>query len=405
MLIGAERPLTPSDEPVMWSADEASRWIFRRVLELGWTPERFGDYDEAVRNDSRHYQGPRTERIGKKYQWIALHELLARIADHCPYRGWSTDDPEPYEGPWQLHLRDIDPSITFEPAPVPEFDGPRTWWQPLDIPIGPFDDSGQRDVWALSDADVPTVDDVSRLLRVEDRDGVRWLALEGMYDWKEDTPPHLGDTHLPKSQMWLLVRSYLVPRRAFQDFAAWARRQDWFGRWMPEGPQISQVFLGEWPLLPAAGDYADELAHIERRTGADDPAPVEVAPTGATYNGIEGDSLLDAVSHDVPGRRLMVRQGLRRHADSLQFDDTSGRPAAFDPSASERGASALLHDEELLRELIDDDDSSVVWTILGEKNVLSLSDRPDRILVMTGVATLESGAAEIEVGMSARLDP
>ena len=149
----------------MWSAAEASRWVFGRVLDLGWTPERFGNYDEAVRDDSRYQEGPRTERIGKKYQWIALHELLARLADHCRHRPWTTADFEPYEGPWQLHLRDIDPSLTSEPLPVPFFESPRTWWQPLDVRIGPLGDRTERHEWAVSDTDVRTVDDVRRLLQ------------------------------------------------------------------------------------------------------------------------------------------------------------------------------------------------------------------------------------------------
>ena len=80
LLVRVQRPASPHANPVMWSAAEASRWIFGRVLELGWTPQRFRSYDESVRDDSRYHEGPRTERVGKKYQWIALHELLARIA-------------------------------------------------------------------------------------------------------------------------------------------------------------------------------------------------------------------------------------------------------------------------------------------------------------------------------------
>ena len=98
LLFRVQRPASPPESSVMWSADEASRWVFGRVLDLGWTPERFRDHDEAVRDGVRYHEGPRTERIGKKYQWIAFHELLARIADHCRHRPWHTADPEPYEG-------------------------------------------------------------------------------------------------------------------------------------------------------------------------------------------------------------------------------------------------------------------------------------------------------------------
>ena len=43
-------------------------------------------YDSGVVSQDRHTEDNRIERIGKKYQWIAYHELLARIADHYSTR-------------------------------------------------------------------------------------------------------------------------------------------------------------------------------------------------------------------------------------------------------------------------------------------------------------------------------
>ena len=69
LLFRVQRPASPPGSSVMWSAAEASRWVFGRVLDLGWTPERFGNYDEAVRDDSRYQEGPRTERFrGRAYR-------------------------------------------------------------------------------------------------------------------------------------------------------------------------------------------------------------------------------------------------------------------------------------------------------------------------------------------------
>ena len=61
------------------------RWVFERVLSLGWTPEKFAEFDHY--QNQRSYwavgrSGHKPERFGKKYQWIALRELIARIADN-----------------------------------------------------------------------------------------------------------------------------------------------------------------------------------------------------------------------------------------------------------------------------------------------------------------------------------
>ena len=60
------------------------RYILCAVFDLGWTVERFGAFDRI----SIEYSGreaDKAERMGKKYQWIAYHEILAFIADHFQY--------------------------------------------------------------------------------------------------------------------------------------------------------------------------------------------------------------------------------------------------------------------------------------------------------------------------------
>ena len=64
------------------------RWILKRVFDLGWTKERFDKFDSGVTQYEYHGRSERKpERIGKKYQWIAYHELLARVSDNFIYKG------------------------------------------------------------------------------------------------------------------------------------------------------------------------------------------------------------------------------------------------------------------------------------------------------------------------------
>ena len=65
------------------------------------------------------FRAGKPERMGKKYQWIAYHEILAYLADHFQYREQYAEDEndQHYQGPWQLHVRDIDPSCTVRGTP------------------------------------------------------------------------------------------------------------------------------------------------------------------------------------------------------------------------------------------------------------------------------------------------
>ncbi|MBF6369226.1 hypothetical protein IU469_26445 [Nocardia puris] len=70
---GVAGPTETGDNPDRFPAARARVWIFRRVIELGWTPDLFADFDATVPAVGREAHKP--ERFGKKYQWIALHEL------------------------------------------------------------------------------------------------------------------------------------------------------------------------------------------------------------------------------------------------------------------------------------------------------------------------------------------
>ena len=108
-------------------------WIFERVLELGWSPERFDEWETTFVRPRDDRSGHKIERFGKKYQWIALSELLARIADNFHMVDAFGGDPRTYAGPWQFFGRDIDP--TLPPAPI----APEHYTRVLqgDVPAGP----------------------------------------------------------------------------------------------------------------------------------------------------------------------------------------------------------------------------------------------------------------------------
>ncbi len=127
-----------------YPADRAKRWIFMRVLRLGWTPQQFGKKDRYLGQERAGRDAHKAERWGKKYQWIAYHELLARVADNF-HTARRYSDHQDYEGLHQIIAdREIDPSlppIPFNQLYEPEA-GNDTWrpssvdfpgWPPVPI--------------------------------------------------------------------------------------------------------------------------------------------------------------------------------------------------------------------------------------------------------------------------------
>lgn len=84
------------------------------INELGYQGELFDDYDRFVSRFSydRH-RVLKTERIGKKYQWIAMYNILARISDYYPMKKRFSMEEEivSYDGPWEPYVKDFDPTL------------------------------------------------------------------------------------------------------------------------------------------------------------------------------------------------------------------------------------------------------------------------------------------------------
>ena len=171
----------------------AQRWVFERVLSLGWTPETFGEFDlhQGCHMVSRSAHKP--ERFGKKYQWIALRELIARVADNFHMTEDYNSQSVNYSGPWQFFGRDIDPTL---PPPrrvrteddVVElsstFSDHETWWRPPG-PLYRCDDSPVAKDWSAESDDIP---ELEPLITRKEEDGTHWVVLRAHYQWDEEVP-------------------------------------------------------------------------------------------------------------------------------------------------------------------------------------------------------------------------
>jgi hypothetical protein len=108
---------------------QASLWIARRAIELGWTKERF-PRDHNRGGETR--RSGRIERIGKKYQWIAYHELIARLADNFWLHLEYEEEPaRRFDTPVDLSfLRDFEPTL----PPLPPVGRPKAGRSLPDVP-------------------------------------------------------------------------------------------------------------------------------------------------------------------------------------------------------------------------------------------------------------------------------
>ncbi|MEV4237048.1 hypothetical protein AB0J47_17935 [Nocardia sp. NPDC049737] len=207
-----------------YPADIGRRWIFRRTLSLGWTPQLFGHADGRIGYGRGDREGHKAERWGKKYQWIAYHELLARVADNYQ-SSRHFDDSEPYEGLHQIvGDREIDPTlppIDFRAFSERENSGVTAWqpppiqieeWPPVRLDFGRY----RQDITAfLTDTD--SEPNIANSAFVRDLDGNDWIVLESEIR-KVDPVGHHGWRGLQEKSA---IESLLVAADDARDFLAW----------------------------------------------------------------------------------------------------------------------------------------------------------------------------------------
>lgn len=112
-------------EPVTFDPRWAQRWVTARAYGLGWTKARFGE-DRTPPDRGR--QRARVERVGKKYQWIALYELLAWLSDTHWVKGTWGEQPKRYSYPTDVAFqRDIDPTLCAD-ADI-QTSQEQQWWK------------------------------------------------------------------------------------------------------------------------------------------------------------------------------------------------------------------------------------------------------------------------------------
>ncbi|MEG0428850.1 MAG: hypothetical protein RR639_03460, partial [Hydrogenoanaerobacterium sp.] len=96
------------------NSNDLKNIAIKKIFDMGYDVEKHGRYDRKCgsgRFVTKH------ERIGKKYQWIALYELAAQVSDkylmqvHCDDHG--TTDNDFCAGSFEPNIRNIDPTISL----------------------------------------------------------------------------------------------------------------------------------------------------------------------------------------------------------------------------------------------------------------------------------------------------
>jgi hypothetical protein len=319
------------------------------------------------------------------------------VSDNFEFKSGSwKEDSTICKGPWQLSVRDIDPSCTLKDIP---------YYMPQNLPnIKDWQSNIQYNNWNKNRSDVnwlkktKDLPQPQKIIDVNDNKGNKWLVLEGFFEWQEEIPPEQEQYHYPQKRLWYMVKSYIVKKKDFRRVYKWAKKQNYFERWMPESNEFSNIFLGEYPWAPAFlyyysyyDDWTDETKYGEQKI----PVNVLITDDGYFSSGQSTDcSTSEGIRVKLPANWLKDRMKINQTYVDGRFFDKNKELVTYDPIVfDDKSPKVLLINKEKLCKFLSTKGYSIFWTLLGEKSIIdeliSRSDWKGK-LDISGAFTLNS---------------
>jgi len=325
--------------------------------EIGYDINRHGSFDMYI--ISRYGPGRGrlswAERIGKKYQWIVLYRLIGMVSDNFKVK----DDSwiKPIHDFYGRKLKDIDPTVLIRKTLTSK---KKSWWSPVEYDFEKYRNISDSE-W-LSIYDFP--DSSKMLLVTEPKTGKEYYVLLSFREWSSQK-----EEEYPYRLIWMQIRSYLVPKKGCMKFWKWLRTQNFMGRWMPEGFEIYENFIGEYPWAIPYKRFFEECPEWKEVDRYQDKN-FKILPTSNTllYEKIRDESINESLSIEVPAREFFLKADLVWDGIGSYLINNS---IVFTfPSAYEPGHYSLLVEKSFMEDFLAKENLVLVWTILSEKQIV-----------------------------------
>ena len=344
-------------------------WLVKRAYELGFDVKLHGRYDRLAKEWTFRNSERRIDRIGKKYQWIAFHEIMGILSDNYKfeddYANEGSGGYELFHGTWQSYLRNINPSmIAREKVVDPESsdnDDPReqNWYQ--EETFDNWEYNGSDEAWASLIRDLP--DPISMIQKVDDS-GTEWLTLNNSKSW--DEPKVIGkekyEFKLKRHDACLYVDAIILKREDVeQAIKALDGRNLWGAVEFPSDDWQNLVNREKY-WSPAYKDvYRNKTDWSDTIDGLNVPF---IFATEKACGHIEDDQSGTISKYSIPCRRLFEGLGMDYDAHDGQYIDNKGITIAIT-----YGHDQILVKKAPLLEFLGQNGLAILWIVRGEKRV------------------------------------
>ena len=345
--------------------NKLSNWAVKRIFELGYDVEKHGEFDHRSFEHLRNVRsGHKIERIGKKYQWIAFYEILARVSDSFKMRdpwSWSKQELVPYDGAWEPYVRDIDPTTLIKETNEERYHSTTlNWWFNVK-----YDNWEPKNLdWLNDESDLP---DIKNIVQINKSSGEEWFNLLLFPSWEEPTDPALDKWNIPHKELIYDIRSYIVSNADFKLLEEAFKKNSKALSEFPGVRDIYELFFREYYWSPGYNSLVSEKPRnvkIGKQT-------IKVIDPILSFLWEEpyDCSKEDAFRIYIPSGILYKGMNMKHSDKDGYFLNRQNELICLDPSVYDKSLSCLLVKKEDFLQYLNENNYTVLWTLYGEKRI------------------------------------
>ena len=360
--------------------EHAIAYLIKHKFE--WNDD-LGKYDSDVPYQTRAENS--VERIGKKYQWIAMYRVYAYLCDTCQMNinQWSTRERFVEKNyPWYAHEHDyFDPTLTEKDLALDEshklFDVIR--------PASTMEQNAKD--WLQDECKTPPL-----YFEVKDNNGKEWIVLQAYSTIKEENDDD-------KREQFVFYNGMFAQKKDYKKLRAWAIGTNFYGRWMPEHRGRYDYRWNEYPWADSYLQIGDEEDEDFVEGGVKMKLAYE-AQVQEEYKGIDEEYQFMSTAY-MPCKEMM--EMFRWHtAERGVIRDAQDEIVAINRNIPGDPLNALLVLRSKLDEYMETNGFVLFWSLVGEKQ---FADHPHALISrLTGAAAYKAGE-EIDVMQPLRKEP
>jgi len=352
--------------------NDLSNYAIELIFEkYGYDVEKHGLYDNNLGYHGR--KASTIERIGKKYQWLAFYEILARVSDNFKKfeeYSFKNEIEEPFQGPWEPYIRDIDPTILIKKTgSYNEEDKVNFWW--LDKSNFNWDCSNTH--WVKQTDNLP---DIEELIETTDFEGEKWLVLQSYPEWAESKKIGEEKWDYAHKRQWCHVKSFIVNEKEFDKLQNWVTTQDFDVRSMPEIGSRYEIFNREYYWSPAYKYFLNEYYEGETDRNVYNKKTSElIASVNITVENYRWEEEFDkskeeAIDFLKPSLNIFEGMKLQYSTNEGEFTNSKGDLICFSVNVNHNSKQYFLIKKKPFLDYLQENKLKILWTILGEKQII-----------------------------------